>query len=611
MAHRALTLKYRPQVFADMVGQDHVSTVIMRAIEGNRVAHAYLFTGARGVGKTTSARILAKALNCERRAAGKTKTADPCNECTSCTEITSGVSLDVAEIDGASNRGIADVQALRERVRFSPTGGRYRVVIIDEVHQLSNDAFAALLKTLEEPPPHLVFVFATTDPQKLPETIRSRCQRFDFARVPLRKIVERLFDLHKREATDPEGARFKLSEGAAFLIARASEGSMRDAVSALDQVVSAGETDVSEDLVRRVLGIPDRESFFAIAGAIVAHDAAGALKALHAAFEKGIDARELAEGLAEHIRHLLVLKVDPEGEDLVAASHEDLARLREQAAGWSEGDLLRLLKLISETPWVIRDSPQPLVHLEAAVMQMASLEPGETLAAILERLEQLERKLGGAGSPPRPPTPERSTSGPARRAAPERTTSGAIAAPPATPPRSYSAPGPRAQHTEPVAPANVPATMESAAEIGTAVLEPETEVMIASDAAAQWAKVIQRINGRKRMLGAFLEESRFGGVIGAEIQLETDDLHAAVIDEKENRALVHEAIRHVFGAQANFRCVRPGRPVARPITTNADVQPMIEQAIRFFDGEPIEPEAPRAETPRSGQRSFRKERASG
>ncbi|MEK7331715.1 MAG: AAA family ATPase, partial [Candidatus Eisenbacteria bacterium] len=169
MAHRALALKYRPQVFTDLVGQDHVTSVLTRAVESGRVAHAYLFTGARGVGKTTSARILAKALNCERRPApgeagsDKLQGADPCNACTPCTEITSGVSLDVAEIDGASNRGIADVQALREKVRFAPTGGRYRVVIIDEVHQLSNDAFAALLKTLEEPPPHLVFIFATTD----------------------------------------------------------------------------------------------------------------------------------------------------------------------------------------------------------------------------------------------------------------------------------------------------------------------------------------------------------------------------------------------------------------------------------------------------------------
>ena len=195
MGHRALTLKYRPQVFADMIGQDHVSAVLTRAIAGGRVAQAYLFTGARGVGKTTCARILAKALNCETRAANPRAGADPCNRCSSCTEITAGVSLDVIEIDGASNRGIADVQALREKVRFAPTGGRHRVVIIDEVHQLSNDAFAALLKTLEEPPPHLVFIFATTDPQKLPDTIRSRCQRFDFARVPLRKVADRLLEI--------------------------------------------------------------------------------------------------------------------------------------------------------------------------------------------------------------------------------------------------------------------------------------------------------------------------------------------------------------------------------------------------------------------------------
>src|SRR5262245_16941379 len=288
MAHRALALKYRPQVFSDLVGQDHVSLVLTRAIESGRIAHAYLFTGARGVGKTTTARVLAKALNCERRASGQQAGADPCNACTSCTEITSAVSLDVAEIDGASNRGIADVQALREKVRFAPTGGRYRVVIIDEVHQLSNDAFAALLKTLEEPPPHLVFIFATTDPQKLPDTIRSRTQRYDFARVPLRKIADRLLDIQKREAADKEGVKFTLTEGAALLIAHKSEGSMRDAVSALDQVVSSGEPKVDEALVRRVLGIADREVYFTLADAIVKRDPKDALRAVHEAFEKGL-----------------------------------------------------------------------------------------------------------------------------------------------------------------------------------------------------------------------------------------------------------------------------------------------------------------------------------
>ena len=330
MAHRALALKYRPQTFADMIGQEHVTAVLTRALEGGRVAHAYLFTGARGVGKTTCARLIAKALNCQMRGLDGHSAGEPCNECTSCREITTGVALDVAEIDGASNRGIADVQALREKVRFTPTGGKHRVVIIDEVHQLSGDAFAALLKTLEEPPPHLVFVFATTDPQKLPETIRSRTQRFDFARVPLRKVADRLLELQRREAADPEGTRFELTEGAALLLAHKSEGSMRDAVSALDQVVSAGEAEVNDELVRRVLGIADREAFFTIAGAVLERDPKAALRALHQAFEKGLDARDLAEGLSEHIRHILVLKVDPEAADLVALAREDLERLKRQ-----------------------------------------------------------------------------------------------------------------------------------------------------------------------------------------------------------------------------------------------------------------------------------------
>ncbi|HKQ57999.1 MAG TPA: DNA polymerase III subunit gamma/tau, partial [Candidatus Eisenbacteria bacterium] len=405
MAHRALALKYRPQVFGDLIGQEHVSMVLTRALETGRVAHAYLFTGARGVGKTTTARVLAKALNCERRASGQQKGPDPCNACTACTEITSGVSLDVAEIDGASNRGIADVQALREKVRFTPTGGRFRVVIIDEVHQLSNDAFAALLKTLEEPPAHLVFIFATTDPQKLPDTIRSRCQRFDFARVPLRKIAGRLQDIAAQERKDKAGVTFTLTEGAALLIAHKSEGSMRDAVSALDQVVSAGESEISDEVVRRVLGIADREAFHALVQAIVQHDPAAALKALHEAFAKGMDPRDLCDGLAEHIRHLLVLKVDPGAEDMVAVSAEEMARLKAQCEGWAEHDLLRLLRLITDIAVPMRDSPQPLIHLEAAVVQMATLEPGERLAALLQRLEALEQRLGGGSAAAPAPRP--------------------------------------------------------------------------------------------------------------------------------------------------------------------------------------------------------------
>ena len=614
MAHRVLALKYRPQAFSDLVGQEHVSQVLARAIEGGRIAHAYLFAGARGVGKTTSARILAKALNCPNR-----KGAEPCNQCTSCTEITSGVSLDVAEIDGASNRGIADVQALREKVRFSPTGGRHRVVIIDEVHQLSNDAFAALLKTLEEPPAHLVFVFATTDPQKLPETIRSRTQRFDFARVPVRKIAARLADITARENADPDGAHFELGEGAALLIAQKGEGSLRDAVSALDQVVSSGETRIDEELVRRILGIPDREAFFAVVEAIVRREPKTALAALHAAFQKGIDPAELAQGLTEHLRHLLVLKVDPEATELVPATSDELVRLRAQAAEWSESDLLRLMRLATDLGQPMRDSAQPLIHLEAAVLQMATLEPGETLAELLERLAALERRLGGtaSASPPSGAPPGR-VGGPSRvtagnpddmrgprlsrgpetgagapreqraggmDAGGERVSSHAPRPVSPLPPRGTVAPNP----------AKPPVAAPSA--VATVVADDEQAPRLDPETLERWEAVMEAINARKRMLGAFLQESRFVGVTPDAIVVAMDDLHRSVVDERSNRELVESEAARAFGRRLALRCVVAGPDDGARVRKATEVRPLVERAIRWFDGDPVQP--PGREAPRS------------
>jgi len=612
MAHRALALKYRPQTFADLVGQEHVSTVLSRAVESGREAHAYLFTGARGVGKTTSARILAKALNCETRAKkGDKAGAEPCNTCTSCVEITSGVSLDVAEIDGASNRGIADVQALREKVRFSPTGGRHRVVIIDEVHQLSNDAFAALLKTLEEPPPHLVFIFATTDPQKLPDTIRSRTQRFDFARVPLRKVVGRLRDIVAREAEDPEGLRVDLTEGAALLIAQKSEGSMRDAVSALDQVVSAGETKIDEELVRRVLGIPDREAFFQLVEAIVSRDPKGTLTALHVAFEKGIDPMELAQGLAEHLRHLLVLKVDPAASELVPATSEEVERLRSQAAGWSEHDLLRLMKIAADLHFPMRDAAQPMVHLEAAVMQMATLEPGETLAQLLERLEALEKRLAGNSGVASATTSVKSTPPVTSGAKPAMPVGGVrIAAQPGMaeqagserpgagrggprPPQGMAGGAPAAHRgvfPGQVAEAPTPQRAPSA----TAV-EDEDEPKLDAEVEERWRTTVEAINGKKRMLGAFLQESRIVGVTSKALVLAMDALHRSVVDEHDNRSMVEQEISRTFRSALSLRCVVETNAPARPRA--ADLKPLVDRAIAWFDGDVIQPSGDTGRSP--------------
>ncbi len=611
MAHRPLTLKYRPQVFADVIGQDHVNLVLGRALESGRVAQAYLFAGARGVGKTTTARILAKALNCETRAqAGAKAGADPCNTCNSCREITQGVSLDVAEIDGASNRGIADVQSLREKVRFAPTGGRFRVVIIDEVHQLSNDAFAALLKTLEEPPPHLVFIFATTDPQKLPDTIRSRTQRFDFARVSMRKVADRLLDIAKSEAQDPEGVKFELDEGAALLLAHKSEGSLRDAVSTLDQVVSSGEKDIDEGLVRRVLGLADREAFFSILEGVLGREPKRALHALHDAFHKGLDAKDLIEGLSENVRHILILKVDPEGADLVAATGDDLERLKALGASWSESDLLRLLRLASDASFPMRDSAQPLIHLEAAVMQMATLEPGETLGELLARLEALEARLnggatggggaaGGAGRSGGAARGRGTTQTTARTTAPAgkpAQAAHAAAVPPAAPAPAPTAP-PRASAPAPARAANGGRGVNGAA---VATRAPRGDVMteiaaagltLVHDAEVErgWMQAVAGINGRKRMLGAFLEESTMLGLAGDTLVLSMDELHRAVVEESGNRTLLVEEVQRAFGRPLQVRCTAAVTGPPRPVQDD-DVKPMIDRAIAFFDGDVIERE---------------------
>jgi DNA polymerase-3 subunit gamma/tau len=292
-----LARKWRPQVFEDVVGQDHVVKTLKNAIRRDRVAHALIFSGPRGIGKTSVARILAKALNCEK---GPAET--PCNECTNCREITEGVSMDVREIDGASNRGIDEVRELRENVKFSPLTSRYKVYIIDEVHMLTKEAFNALLKTIEEPPPHVIFMFATTEVHRVPATILSRCQRHEFRRMSIKQISATL-----RKIATAEG--IEISDAGLTLIAEGAEGSLRDAESIFDQVISYAGTVVKDGDVETLLGFTDRKLLYDISRAVLGRDAKAALRILDEGYYAGVDMKQFYQMLQRHFMNLLLVKV--------------------------------------------------------------------------------------------------------------------------------------------------------------------------------------------------------------------------------------------------------------------------------------------------------------
>ncbi len=297
MSYLVLARKHRPQTFKEVIGQDHIADLLIKAIESNRVAHAYLFSGPRGVGKTSCARILAKCLNC-----AKGPTLSPCGECSACQEIAKGTSFDVLEIDGASNRGIDEIRALRENVKFAPSYGRYKIYIVDEVHMLTTEAFNALLKTLEEPPEHVKFIFATTSPNKVPATIISRCQRFDFVRIPIKTVVELLAAISQKEG-------FKISHEALYAIAKAAQGSFRDALSILDQLGALSDRAIEANDVFSMLGLVETQLLFDLSEALGKKNCTLALETLEKITDKGKDVKQLMRDLIEHFRNLMVIKV--------------------------------------------------------------------------------------------------------------------------------------------------------------------------------------------------------------------------------------------------------------------------------------------------------------
>ena len=389
MEYLVLARKCRPQVFDDVVGQDHVIKTLKNAIRLGRVAHAYLFSGPRGVGKTSIARILAKALNCQN---GPAET--PCNDCPNCREITDGTSMDVHEIDGASNRGIDEIRELRENIKFAPAAARYKIYIIDEVHMLTKEAFNALLKTLEEPPAHVIFIFATTETHKLPATILSRCQRFDFRRLSIRQIAGNLRGIVSAEGID-------ISDTGITLIAEASEGSVRDAQSLLDQAIAYAGSEIKDRDVEELLGTADRRHLFALSGAALKRDAGTCLGIIEEAYFSGMDMKVFYGMFLGHFRNLLLAKITGSGESLLELLPEETARLKKQAEGASRETLQRLLDLLLAEEEAVRRSLDPRVHLEFVVVRMAHLEPMIPLDEILSKMEALERRLSpGRTDPP-------------------------------------------------------------------------------------------------------------------------------------------------------------------------------------------------------------------
>ena len=571
MSYKVLSIKYRPQQFGDVVGQDHVTTTLRNAILRDRLGHGYIFTGPRGVGKTTSARLLAKALNCEQGQNG-----EPCNTCVRCVEITEGRSMDVQEIDGASTRGIDSIRELREVVKYPPTNSKYRVYIIDEVHMLTKEAFNALLKTLEEPPDHVLFIFATTEPHKVPPTILSRCQRFDFKRIGSKDILMRLNEICTTE-------NITADLDSLTLIANKADGSLRDAQSLLDQVIAFSPDGIDLNLVRQVLGIVDIEIYFKMLDGILNQAADTILLALEDLLAGGIDVAEFLAGFAEHVRNLLLTKIT-NSTDLLNLTESVKQRLLTQSEKFDARELVRIQNLTLETMQQLRQATNQRVSAELLLVKLAKMSRAIALDEILAGsiTPQVEKKNPVGIHEPTVKFPTWET--------PHK-----VVEPPGNVPISAEAKQAKRPDSQGVKapdintqPSDLPVQESGDPQPQTAAPEPKSvDLPTLEMIQSKWVEVVAALASLKPMLATFLEE---GGPVA--MKKETLEIHFNVDHDfqveklKKEKELLGRAFEIVFERPIHFRLVTKADYKAQ--TRKEDEiwsHPVAQHVLSLFDGE--------------------------
>ena len=621
MDYQVSARKYRPAGFQDVMGQPHVVKTLMNSIAGNRIAHAFLFSGSRGVGKTTVARILAKALNCEQ---GPTST--PCDHCANCLEIAQGTSVDVIEIDGASNTSVDDVREIRENIKFTPFRGHYRVYIIDEVHMLSNSAFNALLKTLEEPPAHVVFIFATTEIHKIPATILSRCQHYNFRRIARAEIMQRL-----RYVADQDG--IAVEDRSLTSLARASEGSMRDALSLLDQAVSFGGKTIRHDHLLSLLGCVPQELVRDMLAAIVAHDGPSAVHVIARLLDQGHDLRAFCSELVEHIRNLLVASVAPDSQNaqalkgLIDLSDEEVAQIASDAKQCTTEQLQELFRILSQAEDGLRVSTHPRFVLEAAAIRATRLgaaDPSVSVAATMP--------APPAAAPARihistdkehrvpPPSPMRTqgtapsqqgTGGPSEEIRPTSK----------RPPPQLGTSRPSQPQTAGIMSATRPRV--DAAPASLAPASPKAPTGCAPTPPLKqplpWEKVVERVEQHHPSIGPFLAMATFMGTENGEVTIgypSTASVALARVQKEEALQVVSGICTQLVGQSMRLRVVelndaqRSGLSVAElraakernqkhQLLEQSRSHPLVKQTLATFGGDVVDVRqtAPREETP--------------